>query len=73
MKDADMQMWLYAASNEAGGSSSAERSFPGGDRGLRVSRAESADTLAERGVFVSSEETILSSHARHKLKVCAEH
>lgn len=60
MKDADMQMWLHAASNKAGGSSPAECSFPGGGRNLRVSHAAAAaNTKAEAGAFVSSEETIL--------------
>lgn len=58
MKDADMQMWLHAASNKAAGSSPAERSFPGGDRNLRVPHVAvnanaNANAMAEAGVFVS--------------------
>lgn len=45
MKDAIMQMWLHAGSNEAGGCSCAEWSVPEGDRNLRVSHTVASDTL----------------------------
>lgn len=48
MKDAVMQMWLHAGSNEAGGPSCAEWSVPEGDRNLRVSHPVASDTLGQQ-------------------------